>query len=130
MFRFSPRDFRRGRKWREGGRRLAAQFELCWWRRVDLWCSAQWGLIMFDEWLKFASDSTMLAIEAQGVIGMRLSQIALGRGSADETSLMVTEKLSALTDAAKTILTGGSAHMIVADYRERVQANAQRLRAD
>ena len=85
---------------------------------------------MFDEWLKVASDSTMLAIEAQGVIGMRLSQMALGRGSADETSLMVTEKLSALTDAAKTILAGGSAHMIVADYRERVQANAQRLRAE
>ena len=52
----------------------------------------------------------MLAIEAQGVIGMR--------------------QLSALADAATTILTGGSAHMIVADYRERVQANAQRLRSE
>jgi hypothetical protein len=61
---------------------------------------------------------------------MRLSQIVLGRCSAEETTLMVTEKLSALTDAAKTVRSGGSAHMIVADYRERVQANAQRLRAE
>ena len=49
---------------------------------LNLLCSAPWGWIMFDQWLKFASDSTMLAIEAQGVIGMRLSQMALGRGSA------------------------------------------------
>jgi hypothetical protein len=85
---------------------------------------------MFNEWLKFASDSAMLAIEAHVVIGMRLSHIALGRGSSDETTLMVTEKLGAMADAANTVLTGGSAHMIVANYRERVQANAQRLRAE
>jgi hypothetical protein len=76
-----------------------------------------------------AIRSAMLAIEAQAVIGMRLSQIALGRGSSDETTLMVTEKLGAMAEAASTILTGGSAHMI-ADYRERVQANAQRLRSE
>ena len=45
---------------------------------------------MFKPWMRLAVDATLLGIEAQTVIGIRLSRIALGRGSAAETQLMVS----------------------------------------
>ncbi len=48
---------------------------------------------MLVPWLRLASDTTLLALEAQTVIGLRLGQIAMGRGSLAENQLMVTEKL-------------------------------------
>jgi hypothetical protein len=83
---------------------------------------------MLGTWIKLASETTMLAVEAQSVIGMRLAQIAVGRGSTAETQLMVTEKMLALAEAAITMATGGSAHHIVKGYRKKVRANAKRLR--
>jgi hypothetical protein len=62
---------------------------------------------MLVPWLKLASDATLLAMEAQTVIGLRLGQIAMGRGTLAENQLMVTEKMLALTEAATTIVTGG-----------------------
>ena len=59
---------------------------------------------------KLTLDTALLAMEAQTVIGMRLSQIAMGRGTAAETQLMVTEKMLALIEAAGTVAMGGSAH--------------------
>ena len=58
---------------------------------------------------------------------MRLAQIAMGQGTPAEAQLMVTEKMLALVDAATTLAAGGSAHMVVQDYRRQVQANARRL---
>jgi hypothetical protein len=72
-------------------------------------------------------DTALLAMEAQTVIGMRLSQIAMGRGTAAETQLMVTEKMLALVEAAGTVAMGGSAHKVVSGYRKRVRANVRRL---
>ena len=43
---------------------------------------------MLGLWFKLASETTMLAVEAQSVIGLRLAQIAVGRGTAAETQLM------------------------------------------
>jgi hypothetical protein len=85
---------------------------------------------MLGSWFKLATEATMLAVEAQSVIGMRLAQIAVGRGSAAETQLMVTEKMLALAEAATTVATGGSAHHVVRGYRKKVRANAKRLRRD
>jgi hypothetical protein len=82
---------------------------------------------MIIPWLRLASDTTLLAIEAQTVIGLRLGQIATGRGTPAETQLMVTEKVLALAEAAATVATGGSAHKIVRGYRKKVKANAKRL---
>jgi hypothetical protein len=76
---------------------------------------------------KLTLDTALLAIEAQTVIGMRLSQIAMGRGTAAETQLMVTEKMLALVEAAGTVAMGGSAHKVVSGYRKRVRANVRRL---
>ena len=83
---------------------------------------------MLGIWFKLATETTMLAVEAQSVIGLRLAQIAVGRGSAAETQLMVTEKMLALAEAATTMATGGSAHHVVRGYRKKVRANAKRLR--
>ena len=83
---------------------------------------------MIGPWLRLASDTTLLALEAQTVIGLRLGQIAVGRGSLAENQLMVSEKLLALAEAAATVATGGSPHKVVSGYRKKVRANTKRLR--
>lgn len=82
---------------------------------------------MLLPWMKLATDTTMLAFEAQAVIWTRLSQAAMGRGSHAENLLMVTEKIAAFSEAATLLATGGSAHKIVKGYRSKVRANAKRL---
>ena len=82
---------------------------------------------MFGPWLKLATETTLLAIESQLVIGTRLTQAALGQGSLAENQLMLTEKFLAATEAAGTLATGGSAHKVVRGYRKRVKANLRRL---
>ncbi len=83
---------------------------------------------MLIPWLRLASNTALLAMEAQTVIGLRLSQMALGRGSPAENQLMVTEKMFALAEAATTVATGGSAQKVVKGYRKKVQANTRRLK--
>jgi hypothetical protein len=55
---------------------------------------------MFAHWMKLSLDSTMLAVEAQTVIGLRLMMLGAG-GTAAQTEVhrMVTEKASALVEA-------------------------------
>ena len=57
-----------------------------------------------------------------------LSAYTMGRGTAAEAQLMVTEKMLALVEAAGTVAMGGSAHKVVRGYRKRVRANVRRLR--
>jgi hypothetical protein len=83
---------------------------------------------MLESWVRLATDTTLLTLEAQSVIGLRLAQIAMGQGTPNEAQLMVTEKMLAFMDAATTVAAGGPAHTIVEDYRSRVRANARRLR--
>lgn len=83
---------------------------------------------MLIPFLRLASDATLLAMEAQTVIGLRLTQIAMGRGTPAEAHLMVTEKVLAFAEAAATVSTGGSAHKVVRGYRKKVRANTRRLR--
>ncbi len=86
--------------------------------------------MILGPWIKLTLDATLLGLEAQSVIGMRLSQIAMGQGTLAEAQLMVTEKMLAFMDAATTVAAGGSAHTVVNDYRRQVHANATRLRRD
>jgi hypothetical protein len=83
---------------------------------------------MIGPWLRLARDTTLLAMETQTVIGLRLGQIALGRGSLAENQLMVSEKVLAWAEAAATVATGGSPHKVVRGYRKKVRANTKRLR--
>ena len=82
---------------------------------------------MLIPWFRLASDATLLAMEAQTVIGLRLGQIAMGRGSLAENHLMVSEKMLAFAEAATTMDMGGSAHTVVKGYRRKVRANTRRL---
>ena len=83
---------------------------------------------MIAPWWNFFADSAMLAVETQSVIAMRITNLALGRGTHVENTLMVTEKASAFFEAATTLATGGSPHEVLRGYRRTVRANARRLR--
>jgi hypothetical protein len=82
---------------------------------------------MLGPWMKLTMDTALLGLEAQSVIALRLSQIALGQSSPAEAQLMMTETMLAFMDVATIVAVGGSADAIVQDYRRRVQANARRL---
>ena len=74
------------------------------------------------------TDSVMLGVEAQRVIGLRLAAIARGGPTAEaETRLMVTEKMKAALDAANMLARGASTRLVISFYRSRVQANVRRL---
>jgi hypothetical protein len=84
---------------------------------------------MFAYWMKLSLDSTMLAVEAQSVIGLRLMKLGSGGTAAQaEVQRMLTEKASALIEATTTVASGGCAHKVIAGYRKHVRANSRRLR--
>ncbi len=71
----------------------------------------------------------MLAIESNGVIGLRLIKLASGGSDAgDEFGLMLREKIDAAVEARETLLSGGTVALVVDRYREHVAANSVRLR--
>jgi hypothetical protein len=73
--------------------------------------------------------TTLLAMEAQEVIFLRMLKLAAGGPqAASEASRMITEKAAAGAAAATALFSGGSPHRITADYRRKVKANARRLR--
>jgi hypothetical protein len=78
--------------------------------------------------MKLTIDTTLLGLEAQSVIGLRMAQIAMGQSTPAEAQLMMSEKMLAFMEATMTVAAGGSAHKVVNGYRRRVQANAERLR--
>lgn len=82
---------------------------------------------MFAPLMKLTLDTTLLAMEAQTVIGIRLTQLAMGRGTPAESHLMVSEKMLAFVEAGLTVATGGSVQRVVNDYRKHVRANVKRL---
>jgi hypothetical protein len=90
---------------------------------------------MFNDWSDWIAVGA-LALEAQGVIAMRLMKIAEGGPEADaECHRMVTEKFVAasavLAAAAKALASGKSmeaaAKLALAPIQRRVRANHQRL---
>jgi len=71
---------------------------------------------------------TMLAIDANRVIGLRVIKLMLGgRGARREAELMVSEKIDAALKASASLMAGASGNEIVRQYRRRVAANAKRL---
>ena len=79
---------------------------------------------LFGSWYQL----TMLTIESQAVIGLRL--LRLGKGgtiAANEARRMITEKAMAGSVAAATILTGGGVDKAIKRTRTRVRQNARRL---
>lgn len=83
---------------------------------------------MFKTWLGLTRDATLLGLEAQRVIGLRMLHLAEGGPEAGiEAQRMVLEKTAAFAEAAATLCMGGSAHKVVRRYRFHVRANERRL---
>jgi hypothetical protein len=82
-----------------------------------------------------ALQGTMLAIEAQQVIALRLAKMALGGPNMQqEATLMVSEKLETLAEGGQMMMAAalGGKHDLGADkviqlYRRKVRANRKRL---
>jgi len=75
-------------------------------------------------------DTAMLAAEAQHVIALRLTKLAMGGQDAHiEAHRMVAEKIVAAAETAVSLAAGADAGDIVNDLRRRVGANARRLAA-
>lgn len=73
-------------------------------------------------------ETTMLALEANGVIGLRSIKIARGGFAVvHEINLMVQEKVDAAAEAMTTLMGGGDVEAVLKGYRRRVTSNAQRL---
>ena len=73
---------------------------------------------------------TMLLIESNGVIGLRLMKMVGGGQEAQrEAELMVSEKVDAFAEAIGSLCGGATSAMVINRYREHVAANALRLAA-
>ncbi len=88
---------------------------------------------MFD-FADMAFQSTMLAIESQQVIAMRLTKFALGGPDVQrEAELMISEKMQSMAETSRMLVMaalGGDAtgaHKVVKHYRGKVSANVRRL---
>jgi hypothetical protein len=72
----------------------------------------------------------MLAVEANGVVALRMMKLMLGgRRARREAERMVSEKIDAAFKATTSLMSGASGDEIVRHYRQRVAANAKRLRS-
>ena len=83
---------------------------------------------MFGIWMKLALDTSMLALETQQVIGLRLMKLTFGGpAAAREANRMVAEKVIAFGEAAAKVATGSATQSVVKGYRKKVRANRRRL---
>jgi hypothetical protein len=73
-------------------------------------------------------STMMLTVESSCVIGLRVTKMARGGWEAyNEVVLVVSEKVDAAIEAHTTMLTGGSAALVVNRFREHVASNQKRL---
>jgi hypothetical protein len=74
------------------------------------------------------SSLMMLALEANGVIALRMMKLMRGnRNARREAKLMVSEKIHAASEATASLIAGASGDQIVHRYRQHVAAKAKRL---
>jgi uncharacterized lipoprotein NlpE involved in copper resistance len=70
----------------------------------------------------------MLAVEANGVVALRMMKLMRGdRSARREAKLMVSEKVAAAFETTARLMAGASGDEIVQRYRQHVAANAKRL---
>jgi hypothetical protein len=83
---------------------------------------------MFATWMKLVLDTSMLALETQQVVALRVLKLTLGGSAASrEANRMVAEKMIAFGEAAAKVTTGSTAGSVVRGYRKKVRANRRRL---
>jgi hypothetical protein len=79
---------------------------------------------MFRHW----RDLTLLTVESQHVIWLRILKLAAGGASASaEAHRMVTEKVTAAAQIGTGLALGGSPAKVIGRYRRKVRANRRRL---
>jgi hypothetical protein len=70
----------------------------------------------------------MLAVEANGVVALRMMKLLRGgRSARREAELMVSEKIRPAFEATARLMAGASGDEIIHRYRRHVAANAKRL---
>ena len=70
----------------------------------------------------------MLAVEANGVVALRMMKLMRGgKRARREAERMVSEKIHAAMQATASLMAGASGDAIVHRYRRKVAANAKRL---
>jgi hypothetical protein len=70
----------------------------------------------------------MLAVEANGVVALRMMKLMRGgRSARREAELIVSEKIHAAFEATASRMAGASGDEIVHRYRRHVAVNAKRL---
>jgi hypothetical protein len=91
---------------------------------------------MLNPWIEFSFQAARLGWEAQNVIALRLLRLARGGAiGRSEAGLLITEKLSALSEAqtaaASAAIKGGNGRQVATKvmkvYKNRVRANKRRL---
>jgi hypothetical protein len=90
---------------------------------------------VFSSWLALILQTAQLGLEAQNVMALRLMRLAGGGATGlDEARLMVTDKMTALTEAqleATATVLAGRGHKVAAKvldvFKKRVRANRDRL---
>jgi hypothetical protein len=83
---------------------------------------------MFRNWFQLTTNAALLGLETQRVIGLRLVKLSAGGPAAQaEAMRMVSEKTTALAEAAMTLARGGSAGTVIRRYRTHVRSNKKRL---
>lgn len=81
---------------------------------------------MLNSWFAL----TMLAIEANEVVSLRLAKLAMGGTAAwDEADVMVSEKIRANLEAFASLLSGESSLSVINRYRDLVGENCGRLKS-
>ncbi len=89
----------------------------------------------YSNWAAMAMQSTMLAIESQQVIALRMAKMAFGAPDAQrEAELMVSEKVQAMVDSGQMMMKAAlvgqpdmGAGKVLNRYRTTVRANRKRL---
>jgi hypothetical protein len=83
---------------------------------------------MIRLWFACAVDMTLLALEAQRVVALRMTHMASGGTRAQaEAQRMVTEKILAAMRTWPMLWLHGSPSKALGHYRSRVRANERRL---
>jgi hypothetical protein len=83
---------------------------------------------MYRNWFQLTVNAALLAVETQRVIGLRVVKLSRGGPAAQAEAIrMVSEKTTALGEAAMTLARGGSAGTVIRRYRTHVRSNKRRL---
>jgi hypothetical protein len=85
---------------------------------------------MFSVWIRLVSQWSLLGLEAQRVMALRMAALAAGGSRAQaEFQRMCLEKLTASMRVGAMLTMGKPAASVVRHMRSRVRANERRLLA-